>query len=199
MCGAQFVRSRTFRDLGSVRGWGVVPVDQSPVGSATWGVANDAVCPLVSGRRSGGGLAAGESLRGIANRLGRASSTVSREVASNGGRRKYRAHDGASSVAVSSRRPKPAKLATNHRLREVVEEKLEGCWSPLQISRWLYDVCPSDEEMRVSDETIYQSLFIQGKEALRKELWRCLHTSPSGSCLAVSELGRHTTLSRSGD
>jgi len=122
------------------------------------------------------GLAAGESLRGIANRLGRASSTVSREVASNGGPRKYRATTAHRASRHRARRPKPAKLATNHRLREVVEEKLEGWWSPLQISRWLYDQYPGDEEMRVSHETIYQSLFIQGKGALSKELWRCLRT-----------------------
>ena len=75
-----------------------------------------------------------------------------------------------------ARRPKPAKLASNHRLCEVVEAKLELWWSPRQISEWLIDAYPSDEGMRVSHETIYQSLFIQGKGALRKELWRCLRT-----------------------
>jgi IS30 family transposase len=58
----------------------------------------------------------------------------------------------------------------------VVEAKLELWWSPRQISDWLVDAYPDDEEMRVSHETIYQSLFIQGKGALRKELWRCLRT-----------------------
>jgi len=61
-------------------------------------------------------------------------------------------------------------------LSEVVEEKLGLWWSPLQISRWLESAYPDDEEMRVSHETIYQSLFIQGKGTLRKELWRCLRT-----------------------
>ena len=121
------------------------------------------------------GLAAGESLRGIARRLGRAASTVSREVAANGGRMKYRAGVAHRASRHRARRPKPAKLATHQRLRTVVEEKLEG-WSPRQISRWLCEAYPSDEEMRVSHETIYQSLFIQGKGALRKELWRCLRT-----------------------
>jgi IS30 family transposase len=67
-------------------------------------------------------------------------------------------------------------LIVNHRLREVVEEKLELWWSPGQISQWLGHAYPDDEEMRVSHETIYQSLFIQGRGALRKELWRCLRT-----------------------
>ena len=116
------------------------------------------------------GLAAGESLRGIAHRLGRAPSTVSREVATNGGRRKYRAAMAHRASRHRALRPKPAKLAVNHRLREVVQAKLELWWSPLQISRWLRDQYPGDEEMQVSHETIYQSLFIQGKGALRKEL-----------------------------
>ena len=73
-----------------------------------------------------------------------------------------------------ARRPKPAKLASNHQLRGVVEEKLEDWWSPRQISEWLIEAYPSDEEMGVSHETVYQSLFIQGRGALRKELWRCL-------------------------
>ena len=95
------------------------------------------------------GVAAGESLRSIGRRLGRAASTVSREVASNGGRGRYRA---------------------------MVEDKLELWWSPQQISAWLRDAYPSDEEMRVSHETIYQTLFIQARGGLRHELWRCLRT-----------------------
>lgn len=75
-----------------------------------------------------------------------------------------------------ARRPKPQKLATNDRLREVVETKLELWWSPTQISEWLREAYPSDEGMRVSHETIYQSLFVQGKGSLRKELWRCLRS-----------------------
>ncbi len=122
------------------------------------------------------GLAADESLRCIARRLGRAASTVSREVAGNGGRVRYRAAQAHQTSRHRAQRPKPAKLASNHRLRTVVEDKLERWWSPLQISRWLLEQYPDDEEMRVSHETIYQSLFIQGKGALRKELWRCLRT-----------------------
>ena len=96
------------------------------------------------------GVAAGESLRGIARRLGRASSTVSREVASNGGRQRYRAHVAHRGSRIRARRPKPAKLVCNRRLRAAVEEKLEAWWSPLQISGWLCDQYPGDEEMRVS-------------------------------------------------
>ena len=119
---------------------------------------------------------AGESLRCIAVRLERAPSTVSREVAANGGRKQYRAMAAHRASRHRARRPKPAKLASNHQLREVVEAKLEDWWSPRQISEWLIEAYPSDEEMRVSHETIYQSLFIQGRGALRKELWRCLRT-----------------------
>jgi len=122
------------------------------------------------------GLATGESLRGIAAQLGRAASTVSREVASNGGRHKYRATTAHWTSRHRARRPKPAKLASNHQLRTVVEAKLELWWSPRQISDWLVEAYPDIEEMRVSHETIYQSLFIQGKGSLRKELWRCLRT-----------------------
>ncbi len=122
------------------------------------------------------GLAADESLRGIAQRLGRAASTVSREVAGNGGQQRYRAAVAHRASRHRAQRPKPAKLATHQRLQAVVEEKLELWWSPRQISRWLVEAYPLDEEMRVSHETIYQSLFIQGKGALRKELWRCLRT-----------------------
>ena len=122
------------------------------------------------------GLAAGESMRCIAARLGRAASTVSREVASNSGRSKYRAAGAHRASRHRARRPKPAKLAVNHQLRTVVEEKLELWWSPRQISDWLVDAYPDNEEMWVSHETIYQSLFIQGKGTLRKELWRCLRS-----------------------
>jgi len=122
------------------------------------------------------GLAAGKSMRCIAGGLGRAASTVSREVAANGGRHRYRAMTAHRKSRHRARRPKPAKFASNQRLREEVEEKLELWWSPRQISDWLIEAYPDTEGMRVSHETIYQSLFIQGKGRLRKELWRCLRT-----------------------
>jgi IS30 family transposase len=122
------------------------------------------------------GLAAGESLRVIARRLGRSPSTVSREVAGHGGRRRYRAAR-ADVVAVRGmRRPKPSKLAGNVKLRAIVEAKLELRWSPQQIAGWLGENFPHDPEMRVSHETIYLSLFVQSKGALRKELTRFLRT-----------------------
>ena len=122
------------------------------------------------------GIAGGVSMRCIAHRLGRAPSTVSREVAVNGGRVRYRATVAHTASRHRARRPKSAKLADNSRLRQVVEEKLDEWWSPTQISSWLVTAYPDDEEMRVSHETIYQSLFVQGRGALRKELWRCLRT-----------------------
>ena len=104
------------------------------------------------------GLAAGVSLRAIAAGLGRAPSSVTREVGRNGGRRRYRACRADHDAVRRTRRPKPAKLAACARLRLVVEAKLELDWSPQQISAWLVGEYPSDLEMRVSHETIYLSL-----------------------------------------
>jgi IS30 family transposase len=120
------------------------------------------------------GLAGGESLRSIAARLGRAPSSVSREVARNGGRRRYRACRADRDALGRAHRPKPAKLATCPRLRQVVEAKLELRWSPQEISGWLVRTFPDDPELRVSHETIYLSLFVQSRGALRKELTRYL-------------------------
>jgi IS30 family transposase len=122
------------------------------------------------------GLAGGESLRAIARRLGRAPTTVSREVASHGGARRYRACVADRSAVRSMRRPKAAKLAQCPRLRAVVEAKLELRWSPQQISGWLALAFPDDPEMRVSHETIYLSLYVQARGALRRELARNLRT-----------------------
>jgi len=90
------------------------------------------------------GLAVGESMRSIGRRLGRAASTVSREVAANGDRVKYRATVAHRASRHRARRPKPAKLVINHRLRDVVEAKLELWWSPSQISEWLVPAYPDD-------------------------------------------------------
>jgi IS30 family transposase len=122
------------------------------------------------------GIVAGESLRSIARRLGRAPSTVSREVASHGGPRPYRACDADRRAVRAMRRPKVAKLAQCPRLRAVVEAKLELRWSPQQISGWLAVAFPDDPEMRVSHETIYLSLYVQARGALRRELARNLRT-----------------------
>ncbi|MBA2607748.1 MAG: IS30 family transposase [Actinobacteria bacterium] len=123
------------------------------------------------------GLDDDESFRTIAGRIGRAPSTVSREVKANGGRKKYqgwRAHRRAGDQA---RRPKPAKLVRCPRLRAQVETWLaDEQWSPTQISAQLRLEFPDDPMMRVSPETIYQSLYVQGRGALRKELAACLRT-----------------------
>jgi len=122
------------------------------------------------------GLAGGESRRSIARRLGRSPSTISREVNVNGGVRRYRACRAEKDAVRRARRSKPAKLAACERLRVVVEEKLELRWSPQQISGWLVAEFPDDPEMRVSHETIYMSLFVQSRGALRKELTRYLRS-----------------------
>ncbi len=122
------------------------------------------------------GVATGESLRVIASRLRRAVSTVSREVARNGGRDTYRAHRADRAAWQRARRPQPAKLATNERLRHVVEDLLAVRWSPQQISGWLRHTYPSDEAMHVSHETIYLTLFIQARGGLKRELTQHLRT-----------------------
>jgi IS30 family transposase len=122
------------------------------------------------------GLAAGWSIRAIAEELGRSPSTVCREVNANGGRKKYRALVADRAAARRALRPKRAKLAECRRLRGAVERKLEAKWSPQQISAWLALEYPDRPEMQVSHETIYQSLFVQSRGALRKELHSCLRT-----------------------
>ena len=101
---------------------------------------------------------------------------MSREVKINGGHLGYRANTAHRASRRRARRPKPMKLAECPRLPKVVGGKLELWWSPSQVSRWLIRAYRDDEEMRVSHETIYQSLYVQGRGALSKELWRSLRT-----------------------
>jgi IS30 family transposase len=122
------------------------------------------------------GLAAGLSIRAIATGLERSPSTVCREVNANGGRRSYRALQADRGAEKRALRPKRAKLSQCRRLRGTVERKLEALWSPQQISSWLAETYPDNPEMQVSHETIYQSLFVQSRGALRKELHSCLRT-----------------------
>jgi len=122
------------------------------------------------------GVAAGESLRVLARRLGRAPSTLSREVARNGGRGRYRAHRADRAAWQRARRAKPCKLVENSALRGVVEELLADRWSPQQIAGWLARTYPGDEEMHVSHETIYLTLFIQARGGLKRELTQHLRT-----------------------
>src|SRR6267143_5514388 len=116
------------------------------------------------------GLASGASTREIDKCLERAVSTVSREVARHGGRPAYRASQADGEAWQSSLRPKRCLLSINLKLRNIVASKLILDWSPKQISGWLKTQYPDDESMRVSHETIYRSLFIQARGALKKEL-----------------------------
>ena len=134
------------------------------------------------------GLSAGLSFRRIAKQLGRAPSTVSREVHRNGGRSRYRATLADKAAWRRARRPKLCKLSKRRRLRTVVERKLRRRWSPQQISAWLkrrYD----QPSMNVSHETIYRTLFIQARGALKKDLTaylrsrRVMRRSKKGSTL----------------
>jgi len=122
------------------------------------------------------GLAAGLSLRVIAGGLGRAPSTVSREVESAGGRDRYRALAADRAAWDRACRPKPTKLASRPGLASMVEEKLTAKWSPEQISGWLRRRFPHSEAMQVSHETIYRSLFVQTRGDLRHELTQHLRT-----------------------
>src|SRR6476646_635754 len=121
------------------------------------------------------GLHAGESFTAIAARLGKAVSTVSREVAANGGREGYRAWRAHQRAREQARRPKGCKLARPE-LAAQVTAWLAEWWSPVQISRRLRIEFPGDPMMRVSHETIYQALYVQGRGELRRELARCLRT-----------------------
>lgn len=116
------------------------------------------------------GVVCGESAVVIARRLGRATSTVTRELDRNGGRGGYRAARADGRALEQGRRPKPAKLACSPRLRAEVERRLRERWSPQQIAARLRLDFPDDPEMRVSHETIYQSLYVQSRGALRREL-----------------------------
>jgi IS30 family transposase len=122
------------------------------------------------------GLMAGVSLRKIAAQLGRAPSTISREISRNSGPRKYRATNADERAWRSACRPKPCRLAINPALQMVVTQKLNDNWSPQQISGWLKVEYLDDEPMRVSHETIYKSLFVQARGVLRRELISRLRT-----------------------
>ena len=124
------------------------------------------------------GRAGGESMRAIAGRLGRSPSTVSRELRRNAGcgGQPYRATSAHALAYERASRPKPSKLATNLALRKQVEQDLQRRYSPEQIVGRLRQEFPQDQEMWVSTETIYQSLYIQSRGALRRDLTKCLRT-----------------------
>jgi IS30 family transposase len=125
------------------------------------------------------GLVAGESFAVIGRRLGRPTSTVSREVGRNGGRDGYLAWAADRRAREHARRPKVCKLAVEGELREFVIAGLLQHWSPEQIAARLVDEFPERVEMRVSHETIYQSLFVQSRGGFRKELTECLRSGRS--------------------
>lgn len=143
--------------------------------------AKGGFAPVPRSRRSGSlsliereeisrGLVSGRSFRQLGRDLGRAVSTISREVAKNGGRQAYRAARADERALDRARRPKPCQLAFNPALCKLVAGKLSGQWSPQQIAGWLKAQYPGDPFMNVSHETIYKSLFIQARGVLKKEL-----------------------------
>jgi IS30 family transposase len=115
-------------------------------------------------------VVAGHSIRSIATSIGRAPSTVSREIKRNGGQECYRASLADQAAWDRGRRPKTCRLAKNRTLARIVASKLQLLWSPEQIAGWLKHTYPEDEAFQVSYETIYRSLFIQARGALKKEL-----------------------------
>ena len=108
--------------------------------------------------------------------LGRAPSTVSREIARNGGYDSYRASVADERAWGRAQRRKPCRLSRCPRLRQLVEDKLADDWAPQQIAGWLKYTYPDDESLHVSHETIYRTLFIQARGALRKELVQYLRS-----------------------
>jgi len=139
------------------------------------------------------GLARGQTYTAIAKRIGRAVSTVSREVDRGGGRLAYRAVRAHQDAYVASRRPRAGVLEANQALAGFVIEHLGLLWSPEKISRALQEAFPDDPMMRVSHESIYKSLYVQGRGELRRELARCLrsgraHRRPQGRLQARGKL-----------
>ncbi len=122
------------------------------------------------------GIVAASSIRSIARSLGRAASTVSREINRNGGCSRYRAAAADKRAWGEALRPKPCKLALHPCLRLAVERKLRHNWAPEQIAGWLKRSYPEDEAYHVSHETIYRSLFVQARGVLKKELMKHLRT-----------------------
>jgi transposase, IS30 family len=154
---------RWFREAGGVKGNGP-------------GAVSGRYLSLAEREEIAVGVAARKPLREIARELGRPASTVSREVARNGPGGRYRAVRAQALAELRGRRPKEAKLAGNAELRGWVQEHLGMKWSPEEISARLKLEFPGRAEMRVSHETIYQSLYVQGRGALRRELAASLRT-----------------------
>jgi IS30 family transposase len=125
------------------------------------------------------GVVAGQSFQSMAASLGRAPSTISREIKRNGGRRRYRANKAEQAAWDRAHRPKTCKLVENPALSLIVASKLKQRWSPQQIAGWLKKTYPEDENYQVSHEIIYRSLYVQARGALKKELIKHLRTRRS--------------------
>jgi len=138
------------------------------------------------------GLVAGHSIRSIAASLRRSPSTVSREINRNSGQRGYRANQADQAAWERAHRPKPCKLVQNRALARMVAQKLKQLWSPQQIAGWLKHRYPNNENNQVSHETIYRSLFIQARGALKKELLQHLRSK------RAMRRSRHKTLKGEG-
>jgi len=138
-------------------------------------------------------IVTGISIRALARRLGRASSTISRELRRNGGREAYRATQADQYAWDQARRSKPCKLTESRMLANMVASKLQLQWSPEQIAGWLKHLFTSHEEYHVSHETIYRSLYIQARGALRRSCWStCAVRAPCGA-LVITPKRRTTT------
>jgi IS30 family transposase len=144
-----------------VRRGGLIPPDRT---RAPWALT------LAEREEISRGLVARESVRGMALRLGRAPSTISREIRRHGGADRYRAAEADRRAWRRAQRPKTRRLEQAPRLRRVVLGKLRADWSPQQISAWLLKTYPDDVRMRLSHETLYRTLYVQARGALKQEL-----------------------------
>ena len=120
------------------------------------------------------GICAGDSMRAMARRMGRAPSSICREIARHGGQARYRALDADRQAWRSAQRPKPCRLAQQPALARLVAQKLRLNWSPQQIAAWLAREFGNNDSRRVSHETIYRTLFIQTRGVLKKRAPRAL-------------------------
>lgn len=137
------------------------------------------------------GLASQLSIREISRNLSRSPSTISREINRNGGYHQYRANKAEQAAWDRAKRPKLCKLFLNKTLASIVARKLHRIWSPQQIAGWLKRTYP-DKAFHVSHETIYRTLYIQTRGALKKELQKCLRTQ------RVIRHSKHATLKNKG-
>ena len=138
------------------------------------------------------GVASKQSIRGIARQRKRSPSTISRELTRNGGYDSYRASSADQIAWDRAHRPKRCKLARHHSLAQVVAAKLKQQWSPQQIAGWMKRTYPHSEQVRVSHETIYRSLYVQARGVLKKELQACLRSQ------RAIRRSKHASLKRQG-